>query len=493
MQFLSIFVHASRRTAIIACAAMIALIAFIDWRSAADIPLGFLYLFPMLLAGSALRPWQIIAIAAVCTGLTEVFDEFPWSVTTGLPRDILYFAAFSCTALFVFETFRRRELSERYMRQIEGEMRGRMEAEEQLKVLVESSPAAIFTSDPRGHFLLANEAAHRLFGVPPGSLAGVSVREYLPSLLSVPAPEYRGQPFRTSMQCQGHRADGEAFQAEIWFSTYITTAGPRLAAMVLDTSEDLRLREETSLHQLSLGSRILIAAVTHEVRNVCGAIAMVYENLVRGRQLAQNKDFEALGTLVQALERIAAMDLRQTAIQGAAIDLRAVLEEFRIVVDSSLRDDGVITRWHLSENLPLVWAERQSLMQVFLNLVKNSARAMENRPDKQLTIAAQRQREGVVIRFVDTGGGVANPGRLFRPFQPGADATGLGLYLSRAFMRSFRGDLRYEAVSGGAAFLVELSGAVPPGEDKHYGEQHQDLTGGRPQPLSREPEPAATD
>ena len=87
--------------------------------------------------------------------------------------------------------------------------------------------------------------------------------------------------------------------------------------MVVDSSEDMRSREEFNLHQLMAGSRILVGAVSHEIRNVCGAIAVVHQNLARSGALAQNKDFEALGTLILALEKIAAMDLRQTANQAA--------------------------------------------------------------------------------------------------------------------------------------------------------------------------------
>ena len=65
---------------------------------------------------------------------------------------------------------------------------------------------------------------------------------------------------------------------------------------------------------------------------------------VRAR-LAQNKDFEALGTLILALEKIAAMDLRQTANQAAGVDLQSLLEELRIVVEPSLREDGVEIHW----------------------------------------------------------------------------------------------------------------------------------------------------
>ena len=42
-------------------------------------------------------------------------------------------------------------------------------------------------------------------------------------------------------------------------------------------------------------SRIMMAAVSHEVRNVCGAIALVHENLARSGKLKENKDFETLG------------------------------------------------------------------------------------------------------------------------------------------------------------------------------------------------------
>src|SRR6202044_3936390 len=216
-----------------------------------------------------------------------------------------------------------------------------------------------------------------------------------------------------------------------------TSAGPRMGAMVLDTSEYLRTYEESSFHQMLASSRIMVAAVSHEVRNVCGAIALVHENLSRSGKLTENKDFETLGTLVLALERIAAMDLRQTTSHAGGVDVAPLLDELRIVIDSSLREGGIASRWEIEDDLPAVWADRQSLMQVFLNLTKNSERAMEDRERKVLTVIAQRQTLGIAIRFRDTGCGVMHPDRLFRPFQEDARSTGLGLYLSRALMRSF--------------------------------------------------------
>ena len=100
-------------------------------------------------------------------------------------------------------------------------------------------------------------------------------------------------------------------------------------------------------------------------------------------------------------------------------------------------------------------------MQVFLNLTKNSQRAMLDQPSRQLKIVARAEGQRIAVRVQDTGGGVLHPEHLFRPFQPGAQSTGLGVYLSRALMRSFRGDLRYEPEPRGAIFVVELSPASP--------------------------------
>ncbi len=463
----SFFLHGTRKAVILKAGVMIAVIACVDWQIVSPVPLGFLYLFPMLIVGSALSRWQIVTAAALCTFFTEAFDSYPWSPTVGPPRDILVFAAFAGMGLLVYELVRGRQAAIQYLDQIKAEGNARQAAEEQLKVLVESSPISIFTADSEGHVLLANEAVHRLLALEPGVLPGRSIREYIPALTNVPEPEHQGRSFRTVMQCRGRREDGEAFFADVWFATYWTSAGSRLAAIVIDTSEDLRTREESNLHQVLAASRILVGAVSHEVRNLCGAIAMVQANLARDGALAQNKDFEALHTLVGALESIAKINLRENANHPAGVEIEDLLDELRIVIEPSLRGEGIELRWTVEPKLPLVWAERNSLLQVFLNLAKNAERAMLNQKRRELTISAKSIDQKVIVLFRDTGCGVANPDRLFRPFQEGSHETGLGLYLSRAFVRSFQGDLRYDPVESGAAFIVELSPATHRSADEN--------------------------
>ncbi len=468
-----------------------ALIAAIDWRVETNVSLGFLYLFPMLMVGVSLNRWQIGIAAGLCTFLVEAFDPFPFIPAESIPRNILVFAAFFGAGLFVFESNKNRALTQKHVADLENEMDLRRDAEEQLRVLVESSPAAIFTLDAKGTVLMANESAHHLLDVQPATLPGERIEKYLPALASVPPFSSGTQLFRTEMECPGHRHNGEVFLANIWFSTYRTRSGPRLAAVVVDVSEDLRIREESSLEQFMAGSRIVVASVCHEIRNLCGAIAVVNANLGRNAALAASEDYRALATLVSGLERIASLELRQTATAAVdGIDVLALMAELRIVIEPPLRDAGIELRWDLPSSLPLVWADRHTLLQVFLNLTKNSTRAMETSKSKILTVRASLEPGRVLVRVDDTGIGIAAPERLFQPFQPGAESTGLGLYVSRALVRGFRGDLLYVPCASGCCFTISLM-AVAEADEQTDHVEHTPVAAGRPHPVPGELEPAA--
>jgi two-component system, LuxR family, sensor kinase FixL len=452
----AILFQGSRNAVLLKAALFIALFAVVDWRVIAQVPLGFLYLVPMAMVGSVAGRVSIVAVAALCTFLAEIFSDLPRNLRTGTSRDLLYFAAFVGAGLFVSEISKSRRLALENLHAIERERDARRDAEEQLKILIESSPLAVVTADDLGQVLMANEAAHRMLGVPLGELPGRVIYRHLPALTNVGMGNASQQHIRAVMQARGQRDDGDAFLADICFSTYRTDAGIRLAVMVLDASEDLRAHEVSGLHQLLEGSRIAVSALSHEIRNVCGAIAVVHRNLTRAGSLAGNRDFDALGSLVVALERIASVNLRQSASQATDVDLSVLLDELKIVVTPSLQEEDIQTHWSVEPGLPLVWADRSSLMQVFLNLITNSIRALSRKQPRTLSVSATSEDRHVYVEVHDNGGGVTNPELLFRPFQAGAEATGLGLYLSRAFMRSFNGELRHRPLDDGACFIVDL-------------------------------------
>jgi two-component system sensor kinase FixL len=447
--------------------ALIAIIAAVDWRVQANIAFGFLYILPMLLAGTVFPFWSVMLTALICTVLADAFDPFAFTLSVGLPQDILVFTSLAGTGLYSHEVARNRQREKKHLMAVEIEAAARRTAEEQLEFLVETSPAAILTMGADHLILRGNAAAHRLFGVPPGELAGKSIRRYLPALGRIELAGDTHQTFRTEMQCRGGREQGDFFLANVLFSTYETALGPRLAAVVLDASDELMEREELNLEQLLAASRILVGAVSHEVRNVCGAVAVIYENLIRQGNLDGNKDLEALGAMVQTLNKIASLELKQSTRepQLCGIDLVETLRDLRIVLDPYCQEADIALHWDIPRELPPVLADRQRLLQVLLNLTKNSKRALERAAVKRIDITAAREDGHVCIRVSDAGPGISSVEKLFQPFQEGADATGLGLYLSRAFMRSLHGDLRHDPAVPGCCFVIELAVADSPGTE----------------------------
>jgi PAS domain S-box-containing protein len=455
MEISSIYSEENRKRFLVVAAILIVVIAVIDWQTKPFISIGFLYLFPILLVAGFLPRWQITLVALVCAVLQELFSELPSN--EAVTRLLMASTGFVGTGLFVSEIIRNRQATLEHLKEVETQIGLRREIEEQLQVLVESSPVAIVTIDATGGILLANEASQTLLA--PGStpIVGQPIGEFLPAL-QVAVQTQRSRQFRTELRCRGKRKNGEAFLAAVWFSTYATVRGPRLAAIIVDLSEDLRDREDLSLDHLLKNTTILMSAIAHEIRNLSGAVLVVHKNLSRLPDLQSNEDFRALGMLIEGLGKLSAMELRPAVDQHLdAIELSSVLDELRVLLEPSYREAGIQVVWRLQDDLPLVTGDRYGLAQVFLNLSLNSHRAMETTDKKQLTISSAVETDSVVIRFEDTGVGVSAPDSLFKPFQQGADATGLGLYVSRAILRSFGGDLVFEPRTEGCCFAVSLT------------------------------------
>jgi signal transduction histidine kinase len=141
------------------------------------------------------------------------------------------------------------------------------------------------------------------------------------------------------------------------------------------------------------------------------------------------------------------------------------------LIEGVYHESDIEIQWQLLHPIPLVRADRYGLVQVFLNLARNSRRALESTAVKKLSVCTTAEGKTVVIRFEDTGTGVSVPDDLFRPFQPGAHSTGLGLYISRAIMRSFGGDLLYEPQPQGCCFAVIVP-SVPAADGAANGAVH---------------------
>ncbi len=211
----------NRMVVLLTSAGIVLVIAVVDWWTKPYVSLGFLYLFPIMLAAGFLPGWAIVFMGIACALLSERFSNLD-------PADAPLRTSFEALALagsglFISEVLRNRRL--------------RLASQERLRVLVETSPAAIVTVDERGFIELANHAAAELLAPRDGDLLGQPIAAFLPELHHALRWE-EGPQFRTSMQCRGHRGNGESFLADVWFSSYKEGPTPKLAAIIADVTEE---------------------------------------------------------------------------------------------------------------------------------------------------------------------------------------------------------------------------------------------------------------
>ena len=114
----------------------------------------------------------------------------------------------------------------------------------------------------------------------------------------------------------------------------------------------------------------------------------------------------------------------------------------------------------VTEGLPSVRADHAGLLQVLLNLLQNSRRALSGSPNPRVRVTAYQLGSSVVMSLADNGPGVTRPESLFQPFQSGGHSAGLGLYISRAIVRTYGGELQYYRRDRETCFLIELPAMV---------------------------------
>lgn len=454
--------------------ALVLAIAALDHEIASNISLGLLYAIPIVISALSLRWWQLLGASLCCAILRENFAPFSWE-SHAVTRVLSAFATFGGTGLLAGELVRGRRMALQYGRDIREQHERRVEAENQVRMLVESSPAAIITLDAQGRVDLANQAAHEMLELPMGTLSGRLISEYLPTVANLLQAADSDLPYRSATNCRGRRANGETFLACLWFATYPTPAGRRMAAIITDASEDLRDWQESSLQSLLRSSRVLVGSVSHEVRNMCAAIAVVHANLGRLPGVAGTEDYAALSTLSQALARLTTVELQSATEQPMErVSLEHLLDEFRIVVSPSLEAGEVELRILDQACLPTVQGDRHGLLQVLLNLSRNSMRAMEGIHPKRVTLQVETHADHVLLRFTDSGPGVTDPSKLFQPFQPGAESVGLGLFVSRAIVRACGGELYHEPSARGCTICIRL---IPfPGSESQTEDRNTEIT-----------------
>jgi C4-dicarboxylate-specific signal transduction histidine kinase len=143
------------------------------------------------------------------------------------------------------------------------------------------------------------------------------------------------------------------------------------------------------------------------------------------------------------------------------VSIGPLLQEVLSLLDYDLRHNDIRTTVDVPADLPLVVADRISIQQVLVNLIRNAIEAMSaTGVPRTLEIRGVHAGEYVRVSITDNGGGV-QPGiaeRLFHPFNTTkASGMGLGLSICQSLVEAHGGHVGAGPhPSGGAQFYFEL-------------------------------------
>jgi len=193
-------------------------------------------------------------------------------------------------------------------------------------------------------------------------------------------------------------------------------------------------------------------------------------------QEAADELLELVAIVSEGLERTYRLvgNLRDLAGPGHGarlpVNLRRGIESTLQLLGRDLQEAGVTVRTDLGREPLVVQGDAGALNQVFLNLLKNSAEALEGSCGT-VWIEARRQGAWVELAIRDDGPGIPADvrERLFEPFFSTKEAgrgSGLGLSICRRIMKEHGGTIELSSPPGtavGAAFTIRLpvEGAEP--------------------------------
>ncbi len=216
----------------------------------------------------------------------------------------------------------------------------------------------------------------------------------------------------------------------------------------------------------SLGQ--LAAGLAHELGNPLG-IAMGYLGLLKDESLEHESREDVLARMQTELDR---MDQTVRALlsyarpageQSEVVEVGPLIKETVAVAGLHKEMKGIDVEIRAQGGLR-VRVDPEALRQALMNLLINSAQAMDHRGAIFVKADLRGPNQRVLIRVKDTGPGVSEEDapRIFDPFytdKPPGKGTGLGLAVAMRLMEAAGGSLKLENPGGkGACFVINLPG-----------------------------------
>ncbi len=280
-------------------------------------------------------------------------------------------------------------------------------------------------------------------------------------------------------------------QAETLLAGAIGSASARVMVASVVQEETLELadvmhivEEASALRQMNERLQSLdrlkddfMSSVTHELRTPLTSIR-AFTELMRddpAMEAAQRQQFlglvvgetERLSRLVNQVLDLAKIESGHADWTSAEVDLGALLQQALDNTAELLRERGARAQLQRPEQVPLLRADPDRLLQVVLNLLSNAAKFVP-RGSGRIELRLIVHDAGLTVEVQDNGPGVPleQQALVFEKFRQGGDGrqrprgmvgTGLGLPISRRIIEHFGGRLWLRSVPGqGACFGFDL-------------------------------------
>jgi two-component system nitrogen regulation sensor histidine kinase GlnL len=215
----------------------------------------------------------------------------------------------------------------------------------------------------------------------------------------------------------------------------------------------------------------LVAGIAHEVRNplmgVRGAAQLLMVETTFPPALKEYcdviiREVDRLNGLVEGMLAFA----QPSPPRVVECNVNQILEEILALEEPVLRRRGVTVGRTYDPQVPPIAADPDQIRQVFLNLIRNGAEAMEGGGELTLKTAYERRSPRcfglsvAVVKVVDQGSGLSSEARqhLFDPFfTTKVKGTGLGLAICHRIVGDHRGHIEIgDAEERGCAVTVLL-------------------------------------
>lgn len=172
-----------------------------------------------------------------------------------------------------------------------------------------------------------------------------------------------------------------------------------------------------------------------------------------------SKESSRLGDMVEKSLRLAALDKYDFEFQAEPIELAELLEDVSGRMAGKVQKFGLIL--HKDLQVVMIKADRESMLQVFINLIDNAIKY--NRPQGQIFLRSFLRGQQAVVEVEDTGIGIPPEARdkIFEAFftvnldrSRQSGGTGLGLTLVKSLVEQQQGTIELVDTGQGSKFTL---------------------------------------